>query len=299
MTITNAHANREKYLLNVMENKFMENEENLKQTLRLLSGHLKNLNYVFIGSVNLFLQGMKMVPRDIDILTTADDIILIDKILMNYRTKEIYFYESNERNSFRSFYNINGYEIEVLGNVNNTYRKLDYSDDTILIDHDDNIFPCMSLLAEAEVYRKMGRVEKAKIIEDFVDNDKTIEAIKCILINKDCGKLLLVKQNKDKDDLWVCPGGKLEVGESVDACVRREMDEELNLSLNNLKNIGKLKTHWENEIVLFHCFVCQVDNEYFTIDGRELKEARWYLLSELPTLGPTTKTVLEIWKNIK
>ncbi|HPA25555.1 MAG TPA: hypothetical protein PLK76_02225 [bacterium] len=102
----------------------MENNLKLYSILKKISEKLQDVNYALIGSINLYLQGLKTEPRDIDILTTSEDIIRIDNILQEYRTKKIYFDETDGRNSFRSFYEINDMEIEVLGNVNNVSRDI-------------------------------------------------------------------------------------------------------------------------------------------------------------------------------
>lgn len=149
----------------------MENNPKFYPTLKLISEKLENINYALIGSVNLYLQGIKLEPRDVDILTTSADIILIDEILKEYRTKEICFDDSDGRNSFRSFYKINAMEIEVLGNVNNTFRDAKSLDKKIEIKFKDISLPCIFLLDELETYKKMGRLDKVKLIKNFLQNN--------------------------------------------------------------------------------------------------------------------------------
>ena len=133
---------------------------------------LESVNYAFIGSANLYIQGLKVEPRDIDILTDVEGIKEIDKILAEYRTKEIYFDESEGRNSFRSFYKIEGIEIEVLGNVNSIARRPEALEKNFLINFNGVNIPCFLIVDELEAYRKMGRTEKVEIIEKFLVNKK-------------------------------------------------------------------------------------------------------------------------------
>ena len=57
-------------------------------------------------------------------------------------------------------------------------------------------------------------------------------------IKKD-GYTLMLKRTKKKNDIhegkWVGVGGKMEMGESPEDCIRREVFEEPGLTLKNLK----------------------------------------------------------------
>jgi len=146
----------------------MVNKAQINKILSVIAEKLQDINFAFIGSVNLYIQRLKVEPRDIDILTTPEGIKKIDKILDKYRTKEIYFDESDGRNSFRGFYEINGIEIEVLGNMNNLYREIDILDKKIHAKLNNIKLPCIALDNELEAYKKMGRIDKVEIIEKFL-----------------------------------------------------------------------------------------------------------------------------------
>jgi 8-oxo-dGTP diphosphatase len=56
-----------------------------------------------------------------------------------------------------------------------------------------------------------------------------------VIVNKE-GKILLGKRlNAHGEGSWSFPGGHLEFGESWEACARREVMEETNLSIKNLR----------------------------------------------------------------
>ncbi|MDD3102442.1 MAG: hypothetical protein PHE59_04850 [Patescibacteria group bacterium] len=149
----------------------------INKVLEIISEKLKSVDYAFIGSVNLYIQGLKIKPRDIDILTTPEIIKEIDEILKEYLTKEIYFDESEGRNSFRSFYEIDGMEIEVLGNVNNISRKPDSLKDKIYIEFDKIKLPCMPLNNELDMYEKIDRKEKVEMIKKFYEKEKVADLL--------------------------------------------------------------------------------------------------------------------------
>jgi ADP-ribose pyrophosphatase YjhB (NUDIX family) len=52
----------------------------------------------------------------------------------------------------------------------------------------------------------------------------------------DTGKLLLM--HRSDNDFWGLPGGKVEIGESVEAAIRREVFEETGLEVSVLQLIG-------------------------------------------------------------
>ncbi|MBL7053159.1 MAG: hypothetical protein ISS02_00640 [Candidatus Portnoybacteria bacterium] len=142
--------------------------EKIEKALKIIINKLDGLDYVLIGSVNLYIQGINVKPRDIDILTNSDEINKIIKSLKEYQTKEMYFDKSEGRNSYRVFFEINGIEIEVLGNVNNIYRSKDSLNKKIFINHKGIEISCMPLEEELEVYGRMGREDKVKLIKDKI-----------------------------------------------------------------------------------------------------------------------------------
>ena len=147
-------------------------EERIDNILNIISKKLESVNYAFIGSVNMYIQGLKVNPRDIDILTTPEDIKKIDKIFSKYRTKEIYYDKSEKKDSFRSFYVIDNKEIEVLGNVNNICRSLKSLDKKIYLKFNGIKLPCISLIDEMSAYKKMGHEKKVKMIKNFLQTSK-------------------------------------------------------------------------------------------------------------------------------
>jgi 8-oxo-dGTP diphosphatase len=118
-------------------------------------------------------------------------------------------------------------------------------------------------------------------------------AVKCFLIKDN--KALLVKQIKDTDDLWIFPGGKLEDDESPDDCVHREMKKELGIDVEIIKRLGEIDNVWQGRRDLLYCFVCQVMEGEISIRKEEIREAKWFLIDQLPALGPTSDRIFKLW----
>ncbi len=67
---------------------------------------------------------------------------------------------------------------------------------------------------------------------------KIVPCVGAIILDKR-GRVLLVKHNPEKGGFWankyICPGGRLEAGESLEEGVRREIKEETGLEINILR----------------------------------------------------------------
>ena len=102
---------------------------------------------------------------------------------------------------------------------------------------------------------------KAKIVtenwKDFSDNYKVIEAAGGLVFNQKNEILMIFRNGK-----WDLPKGKLEVGESIESCAIREVEEECGVP--DLKIIKKLKD-------TFHTY---------EINGEKiLKKIFWYKMN--------------------
>ena len=71
----------------------------------------------------------------------------------------------------------------------------------------------------------------------------------------------LIAQRRSRDYLggyWEFPGGKREAGESWEACVRRELQEELGVAVSRVMPYGNTRYRYEDRIVLFRIFRCVI-----------------------------------------
>lgn len=106
---------------------------------------------------------------------------------------------------------------------------------------------------------------------------------RAIILHND--HILLVREIAKK--YWSFPGGKIEKGESPQEAVKRELYEELSLSVDIIDY--KLGTYTsatkEDKQNGVHIFVLQLDTPDFRKKW-ELEDAKWFPLESLPTLSP-------------
>lgn len=129
--------------------------------------------------------------------------------------------------------------------------------------------------------------QNVRIRGDF--EEKIVVAVGAVVLDKE-GRVLLVKHVEEKRGgfwfgKWICPGGRLETGETLTAGVQREIREETSLEVETsgkavvfdriVKNGSKTRLH-----VIYVDFVAKVV-------GGELKAssdvgvARWFSMEEL------------------
>jgi hypothetical protein len=150
--------------------------QNLIDTLKLISKRLTENGFIWaiIGSTNLALQGVDIVPRDIDIIVTIENLTQIKNIFPEYEVGEIEEKQSSVSGSYwRVIMRINDIEVEVLGEKDDgIYAGRLLAGNKIEIPLDDVSIFCLSLESELEAYRDTGRQNRVDLIEQFLSAKK-------------------------------------------------------------------------------------------------------------------------------
>jgi 8-oxo-dGTP diphosphatase len=80
---------------------------------------------------------------------------------------------------------------------------------------------------------------------------------------------------------WEVPGGKCEPGESYEACLVREIEEELAVGVRVGAEIFQVTHHYTERIVELHFFECTLSADPQPVLGQEM---RWVKREDLRTL---------------
>jgi len=89
-----------------------------------------------------------------------------------------------------------------------------------------------------------------------------------ILQNTVTQEIVLIKRIKPNDTYWVIPGGEVEFGETLEKAAIREFKEELEIEIDNIEKITRIKTSYSDE----NYFYASVDEKIeLEIHGDELQ----------------------------
>jgi 8-oxo-dGTP diphosphatase len=108
------------------------------------------------------------------------------------------------------------------------------------------------------------------------------------------GRILLQKRADplipDADGKWEFPGGRINFGESPEAALKRECEEEVGVKVD----IGRLlpqvqsavwsRTDGKTQHVLIFCFEAVITEGEPRVSDRKVSEVRWFSLDEIAML---------------
>ena len=108
-------------------------------------------------------------------------------------------------------------------------------------------------------------------------------------ITNEQGEILLQKRS-DKEELWGFPGGALEIGESIEEAMIREVKEETGLNVNVEYLIGVYSKYFatypngDSAQSICYLFKCNVASGEFVIDNKETFDLRFFDKNNIPKL---------------
>jgi hypothetical protein len=135
--------------------------------LKTIQKKIKNekIKWALIGSTNLALQGIKIKPKDIDILTDKKGAFEINKLLKEYEVKPVRFSNSKLFGpQYFGEFKIRGIKVEVMGKLKK--KKLV----TKIVKINGIGLPVVSLKEELKAYEVLKREKdfnKIKKIKNF------------------------------------------------------------------------------------------------------------------------------------
>ena len=106
-----------------------------------------------------------------------------------------------------------------------------------------------------------------------------IIVVTALIKNPTKDKLLIVKRKSSSlihPNLWMFPGGKSEKGEDILEALKREVKEETNLEIFNLKKISEYEYIRPNKTLTFgQCFSAISSSEGIILNTKELESFAW------------------------
>jgi 8-oxo-dGTP pyrophosphatase MutT (NUDIX family) len=118
-----------------------------------------------------------------------------------------------------------------------------------------------------------------------------VHGVKCVLTNGH--RVLLVRHSYGPRE-WVFPGGSIKRREQPVDAARREMAEELGLTIDDWESLGEVRGRMHHRRDRLHCFQAEVGDARLVLDHRELVAADWFAGDELPAnIGHYVGPILE------
>ena len=138
--------------------------------------HATGINWAVTGSLGFALQGVPVEPHDIDIQADAAGVYEIQQLFSEFVLRPV---SLSSKDTIRSHFGallIDGIEVELMGDIQKADSGGTWDAPTDLNRHkrfvevEDMRIPVLSLEYEEQAYRKMGRVEKAEMLRQWLQS---------------------------------------------------------------------------------------------------------------------------------
>jgi 8-oxo-dGTP pyrophosphatase MutT (NUDIX family) len=112
------------------------------------------------------------------------------------------------------------------------------------------------------------------------------------------GKFLMIRNSYGLKH-WTFPGGSKKKNETPEAGTKREAQEEVGIPLENLVFLGTYFSRRQHKRDTVYCFYGKADSDFFQIDNKEVEDARWFSLEEMPKFhSVSVEEVLALYKKL-
>ena len=118
------------------------------------------------------------------------------------------------------------------------------------------------------------------------------------VIHKDGAYFATQRGYGEFEGMWEFPVGKIELGESRESALRREIQEELGIDITIDKFLCTTDYDYPSFHLTMHCYLCSIESG--EIELREHKSARWLTVDMLDSVEwlPADLEVVEMLKNV-
>jgi len=123
---------------------------------------------------------------------------------------------------------------------------------------------------------------------------KPVTVVVAAVVERDDAFLLTRRlEGTHLEGLWEFPGGKCEDGETHEACLAREMREELAVGVRVGERILRVSHDYPDRTIALHFYACELEGEPIPQLGQEMMWAPRAALRRLP-LPPADAELIEL-----
>ena len=94
--------------------------------------------------------------------------------------------------------------------------------------------------------------------------------------------MLLAQSSRFKSNFYSCLAGFIEIGETPEQTVHREVKEEVNLQVKNVRYISSQSWPFPSQLMLG--FLAEYDSGEIFPEPSEIADARWFDIDSLPNV---------------
>ena len=105
------------------------------------------------------------------------------------------------------------------------------------------------------------------------------------LIKKD-NQILLARNALFPEGLYSALAGFIEISETAEETVKREVFEEVSLKVNNINYYSSQAWPFPSQLML--AYTCDYESGEIKVDGKEIIEAKWFDIDNLPNTPPNS-----------
>ncbi len=148
--------------------------KNFKEAIKIIHQLMSEnkIKWALIGSTNMQLQGIDIVPNDLDIVIQLKDLEKMREIFSEYNVsavKELKPLSHIDTRKLEFTFEIDNLLIQVIGEIEKgLYINKLLSNRFKKIKIDDIEIPCFALEAEAQTYAEINRKHKAHLIQEYL-----------------------------------------------------------------------------------------------------------------------------------
>jgi hypothetical protein len=142
--------------------------------LKVIAQRLKGkpVQWALIASANCCLQGLSVVPKDLDLVTDMPGLDIFEREFTSFMTRAR-VRKASSRQGLPDYWDLhlrlNHIDVQICGeSKEDVYLSRLVSNQVTHMQLDSEQIPCLSLQAEVEACRELGRIEKSVLIEEYL-----------------------------------------------------------------------------------------------------------------------------------
>ncbi len=137
-----------------------------------------HVDWVVTGSLGFALQGVPVQPNDIDLQTNEAGAYQIESLFSDMVIRKVKFSATERIRSHFGALQIDGIQVEIMGAIqkkgaDGVWEEIvDPAHYKRMVEIDGLLVPVLSLEYEYQAYLKFGRIERAKMLRRWLDDEK-------------------------------------------------------------------------------------------------------------------------------